>query len=71
VHESYDMLPGSLSSKQQALPTRRPNLRATAALRDNCYKAIDEGARLAPSWATWSSYNERVEESNTLAFEDG
>jgi hypothetical protein len=48
VHESYDMLLGSLSPKQQVLPNRWPNLRATAVVRDNCYKAIDEAAKLAP-----------------------
>jgi hypothetical protein len=48
VHESYEMLLGSLSAKREVLPNRWPNLRATAVLRDNCYKGLDEAAKLSP-----------------------
>lgn len=48
VHESYERLLGSLSAKQEVLPSRWPNLRATSVVRDNCYKAIDEAKKLTP-----------------------
>jgi hypothetical protein len=48
VHESYEMLLGSLSAKREVLPNRWPNFRATGVLRDNCYKGLDEAAKLSP-----------------------
>lgn len=48
VHESYEMLLGSLSAKREVLGNRWPNLRATGVLRDNCYKGLDEAAKLSP-----------------------
>jgi hypothetical protein len=48
VHESYEMLLGSLSAKREVLPNRWPNLRATSLLRDACYQGLDEAAKLPP-----------------------
>lgn len=48
VHESHQMLMGSLSPKHEVLPNRWPNLRATSVVRDQCYKGLDEAATMPP-----------------------
>lgn len=48
VHESYEMLLGSLSPRREVLAKRWPNLRATSLVRDSCYQGLDAAAKLSP-----------------------